>query len=243
MTLADYFPAKAPEMAAMWHPTRNGTLTPRDVTPASHRKVWWTCAQGHVWEAVIGSVVRDGSGCPYCAGKRAIPGETDLATLRPDILEQWDYEKNGGIDPSAILPSTHDRVWWRCSLGHSWQAMVFSRTKEKGAGCPYCTGKKVLSGFNDLGTLKPKLAEQWHPTLNGGLGPEEVSLGSNRKVWWRCGAGHVWQAAVYSRTRSKGTGCPVCAGMVKSPQEPRRGAVRRVGIPVSALDRAGVRSL
>ena len=92
--------------------------------------------------------------------------------------------------------------------------MVFSRTREKRAGCPYCTGKKVLAGFNDLGTLRPELAEQWHPGLNT-LGPEDVTLGSNKKAWWRCKAGHVWQAAIYSRTRRKGTGCPVCAGNVR----------------------------
>jgi len=157
----------------------------------------------------------EGCGCPYCAGKRAIPGETDLATVRPDILEQWDTEKNVGIDPSELLPSSHDKVWWKCELGHSWQAMVFSRAKENGAGCPYCTGRKVLPGFNDLATLKPKLAEEWYQSLNGELKPEDVTLGCNKKVWWQCSDRHVWQAAIYSRTRKKGTGCPVCAGMVK----------------------------
>ena len=201
-----------PHILKLWDPRNK--LSPRQVTAGSHRKVWWICEKGHEWEAVIASVAVEGSGCPYCAGKRAIPGETDLATLRPDILEQWDREKND-LDPSRILPSSHDKVWWRCALGHSWQAMVFSRTKEKGAGCPYCTGRKVLPGFNDLGTLKPKLAEQWHQPLNGKLRPEDVTLGSNKKVWWRCGEGHVWQAFIYARARRNGTGCPVCAGTVK----------------------------
>lgn len=214
-----------PQVLPMW--SRRNTLSPKSVTAGSHRRAWWICNRGHEWEAVVASVAVEGSGCPYCSGKRAIPGETDLATLRPDILSQWDYGKNVGLDPGIILPSSHEKVWWRCSLGHSWQAMVFSRTKEKGAGCPYCTGRKVLAGFNDLGTLKPKLAEQWHRTLNGELKPKDVTLGSNRKVWWQCGAGHVWQAAIYSRTRAKGTGCPICAGVVKSQSLPLRGAKGR----------------
>ena len=215
-----------PQLLSMW--SGRNTLSPREVTAGSHRKVWWRCGRGHEWETVVASVAVEGSGCPYCAGKRAIPGETDLATVRPDILEQWDYERNT-VSPGELLPSAHDRVWWRCALGHSWQAVVFSRTKEKGAGCPYCTGRKVLPGFNDLGTLKPKLAEQWHPTLNGGLRPEDVTLGSNKKVWWRCGEGHVWQAFIYARAKRNGTGCPVCAGTVK-PRSLSRSVSFRAGV-------------
>lgn len=192
------------------------TVSPTEITAGSHRRIWWVCEKGHEWEAMVSSVAIDGCRCPYCAGKRAIPGETDMATMRPDMLVQWDYEKNTTVSPDEILPSSHDKVWWKCELGHSWQAVVFSRTKEKGTGCPYCTGRKVLPGFNDLATRKPKLAQEWHPLLNGELRPEAVTPGCNKKVWWRCAEGHVWQAAVYSRTRQKGTGCPVCAGLVKS---------------------------
>ena len=234
MTLQEHFlktTCLPPEPVRMWDPSRNAdlatthphilpqwsgrnTLLPQSVTAGSQRKVWWVCERGHEWEAVIASVAAEGSGCPYCAGKRAIPGQTDLATVRPELLAQWDYEKNTLV-PSEILPSTHDRVWWKCALGHSWQAMVFSRTTGRPSGCPYCTGKKVLPGFNDLETRNPKLAEQGHPTLNGLLKPAEVTPGSNKKVWWRCREGHVWQAAIYSRTRAKASGCPVCAGTVR----------------------------
>ena len=189
-------------------------LSPTEVTAGSHKKILWICERGHEWEAMVLSIAIDGSGCPYCAGKRAIPGETDLATLRPDILEAWLYEKNQ-VDPEEILPSSHEKVWWICEKGHEWQATVFSRTRERAAGCPYCTGRLVLPGFNDLATLKPKIAEEWYQDLNGDLKPEQVTLGSNKKVWWQCSDGHVWQAAIYSRTRQKGTGCPVCAGKVR----------------------------
>jgi ssDNA-binding Zn-finger/Zn-ribbon topoisomerase 1 len=42
-----------PEVAKEWHPARNGTLTPDQVTPASNKVVWWQCARGHVWEARV----------------------------------------------------------------------------------------------------------------------------------------------------------------------------------------------
>ena len=216
-----------PQVLKLWSP-RN-TVSPTEVTASSHRKVLWVCEKGHEWETLVGLVAVEGCGCPYCAGKKAYPGETDLATVRPDILAEWDYEKNVGISPSELLPSSHDSVWWKCGLGHAWKAVVFSRTREKNpTGCPYCTGRRVLPGFNDLAALKPKIAEEWYQPLNGALTPEDVTLGSNKKVWWQCRDGHVWQAYIYARTRQKGTGCPVCAGVVKPPKKAQRSTVRPV---------------
>lgn len=200
-----------PHILARW--SDKNTLHPTDVTAGSDKKVWWVCEKGHQWEATVYSVVSDGCGCPYCAGKRAIPGETDLATRYPELMTQWDFEKNT-LDPSGLMAGDHRKVWWKCGLGHSWRASIYSRTREKATGCPYCTGRQVLPGFNDLATLKPKLAEQWYKELNGSLKPEDVTLGSNKKVWWKCNDGHVWQAFVYARTKANGTGCPVCAGTV-----------------------------
>ena len=214
-----------PQVLKLW--SGRNDFSPTEITAGSHRKVWWKCEKGHEWETLVAVVAVEECGCPYCAGKRAIPGETDLATLHPDVMTQWDREKNAGVDPRELLPSSHEKVWWTCEKGHSWEAMVFSRTRENSAGCPYCTGRKVLPGFNDLGTLKPKVAEEWHPVLNGKLLPEDVTLGSNKKVWWRCGEGHAWQAVVYSRTRKKSAGCPVCAGVVKQKREALRQAQRK----------------
>lgn len=202
-----------PEAAKLWDAERNAPLSPQDVTPGSKTKVWWHCKKDHRWQAAIFSVAMNRSSCPYCSGLKAVPGETDLETQYPEVANQWDAERNARLDPHTISPFSHEKVWWRCELGHSWQAAPYSRTKEKGSGCPYCTGKKVLAGFNDLATLWPDLAEEWDQPLNGDLTPNDVTPGSNKKVWWHCSHEHIWQTAVYARTRkSKGTGCPICAG-------------------------------
>lgn len=217
--------AVCPELLPFWH--ESNAFSPEQVAPGSHKKALWRCAQGHVWESVIASVAVDGCGCPYCAGKLAIPGETDVATLCPDVAAQWDSLRNGGLKPEEVLPSAHDKVWWLCELGHSYQAVVFSRTRERASGCPYCTGRKVLPGFNDLATRKPKVAQEWHPALNLPLKPEDVTPGSNKQVWWQCRAGHVWKAAIYSRTRKKAAACPVCAGTVKPRQTAPKNRAQR----------------
>ena len=203
-----------PALAKQWHPQKNGRLTPRDVTAGSRKKVWWICKKGHEWQAMIALRTRGTSGCPVCAGKVIVSGDNDLAKIFPEIAAQWHPTLNGNLTPEMVSPYSNRKVWWQCELGHAYFASVSSRTM-KGSGCPYCSGKKDLPGFNDLATVEPAIAAQWHPTLNGSLTPSQVTVGSKKKVWWLCPEGHSWQAVIYSRTGSKKCGCPVCMGRVK----------------------------
>ena len=197
-------------IASFWHGEKNGELELKDVNCGSHRLLWWRCEKGHEWQAAVYTVSRSGK-CPYCSGRKVIPGETDLATTHPQLLAEWDSEKNT-ITPQEISAGSERKVWWKCPKGHSYPAMVFS--KASGTNCPYCAGKKVLKGFNDLQTTDPKIAQQWNCSKNGGLTPGEVSRGSHKKVWWRCEKGHEWQAAIYTRTRERASGCPICHGRI-----------------------------
>ena len=204
-----------PELAKQWHPSRNGTLRPEQVVPGTHRKVWWRCEKGHEWQASVASRASGGSGCPVCSGKQVLPGDNDLASIVPGIAAQWHPEKNGPLIPSQVTVSSNRKVWWRCEKGHTYAATISARVF-RGSGCPYCAGRKVLQGFNDLATVEPKIAAQWHPTLNGTLTPAQVTCGSKKKVWWQCQEGHVWKAVIYSRTGAQKCGCPVCAGRFKT---------------------------
>ena len=215
--------ATHPELAAQWHPTKNGSLTPEAVMAGTTRKVWWQCGKGHEWQAKIVSRACGGAGCPVCAGKRVVSGENDLATLFPRIAAQWHPTENGDLAPSAVSPYSNRRVWWQDELGHAWQSAVSARTR-RDSGCPYCSGKAVLAGFNDLATLAPEVAAQWHPTLNGALTPEQVTPGSHRMAWWQCPSGHIWKAVIYSRAGPQRCDCPVCAGRVSPRRQARYAA-------------------
>ena len=125
------------------------------------------------------------------------------------LLAEWDWEKNtqDGISPDRISHGSTRKVWWKCSKGHGWQTSPNNRGK--GQGCPVCAGRKVLAGDNDLRTRFPAIAAEWS-SKNFGIRPEEVTSGSNKRVWWRCSVcGHEWQTSVANRTAGKG--CPVCA--------------------------------
>ncbi len=202
-----------PQLARQWHPCKNGVLRPYDVAASTHKKVWWICGKGHEWKATVASRTA-GAGCPVCAGKLIIAGENDLESRFPKIAAEWDNDKNGSLTPDMVAPYSNKRVWWQCRIGHEYQAAVGARTMH-GSGCPYCTGHKTLAGFNDLATLEPRLAAQWHDTLNGSLTPQMVTTGSRKKVWWQCPEGHVWMAVINSRTGPNRCGCPVCAGRVR----------------------------
>ena len=128
------------------------------------------------------------------------------------LLTQWHPVRNGPLTPRQVSYGSKQKTWWLCPNGHEWQAAVYTRTA--GRGCPYCAGRKVLPGFNDLATLEPEVAKQWHPVLSGMLTPQMVTTGTHRKVWWECNQGHVWRAAIYSRTGPKKCGCPICAGKI-----------------------------
>jgi len=201
-----------PEVARWWHPTKNGKTQPSEVMPHTHKRYWWQCERGHEWQ-VMPTVLIQGCGCPYCAGKKAIPGETDLATLRPDLTAEWDRERNGKLMPEQVVPGSVKKVWWRCGLGHRYQSCVYSRAD--GTGCPYCAGRKVWPGFNDLATTHPHLVREWHDALNRELTPQDVTKGSHKRVWWQCREGHVWKAVVFSRAGKNAANCPVCAGKEK----------------------------
>lgn len=217
-----------PDIVKQWDFVKNTAFGPTQVSSGSRKKAWWRCEKGHSWEAVIASRAT-GCGCPVCTGKLIVAGENDLASMFPDVAAQWNYTKNHGFTPEACAPASNRKVWWICELGHEYQATVGARTVH-GSGCPYCTGKRVLKGFNDLATIEPRVAAQWHPTLNGALTPEMVTAGSARKVWWQCSDGHVWKAVIHSRTGAKKCGCPVCAGTVKLARQARYASMLEGGV-------------
>lgn len=202
-----------PDLAAEWHPKKNGTLTPDKVIAFTTRRVWWLCERGHEWQARVKDRM-DGTGCPVCSGQKVAEGVNDLESGYPLIAAQWHSVKNGVLTPRQVSASSNRRIWWRCEKGHEWQASVYSRTQMQ-TGCPYCTNRKVLAGFNDLATVEPEIARQWHPTLNESLTPEQVTAGSRKRAWWICSEGHVWKTVIYARTGEKKTGCPFCAGNVR----------------------------
>ena len=395
-----------PTLASEWDYDKNNGLTPIDVMPNSNRKVWWRCSNGHKWQATIANR-NAGKGCPYCSRRYVLEGTTDLQTVNPSVLKEWNYEKNGSLKPEKLSPNSHLKVWWKCQKGHEWKSTIANRNygrgcpicsaeqntsfpeyaiifylekygvasmqsyreygyeldvyipslktaieydgyrwhkdkteqdldknckckkdgiklyriregllplnhysidfaiqrnqkdlpiaiaavlseivgttievdlsrdavyienlreylgkeksilttnpeiaiewnhekngilkpeyfkpaskavvwwqcgkghewkakiadRYKGNSCPYCSGQKVLPGYNDLLTINPNLAAEWNYGKNANMTPENFTPNSNKRFWWKCGKGHEWQATIANR--NSGKGCPYCSG-------------------------------
>ena len=203
-----------PSYLTEWDAKKNKPLTPADISFGSARKVWWKCTNGHQWEASPNQRSK-GNGCPYCSNQRILSGYNDLATLRPDLLEEWDYDNNT-LDPAQISAGTNKKATWVCkTCGQSWTATIASRAKAN-TGCPHCKGNTIsvalkarnLRVLGSLAQTYPELAAQWHPTNNGEETADDVVAGSDKKVWWLGTCGHEWKATINSRV--KGIGCPIC---------------------------------
>ncbi|MBR5767578.1 MAG: zinc-ribbon domain-containing protein, partial [Clostridia bacterium] len=110
--------------------------------------------------------------------------KSNLAADFPSIAKEWDYEKNYPLLPENVGKGYDHAVWWICPKGHSYSARVDHRTYMK-SGCSYCSGKKVLAGFNDLKTRYPDIAAEWNYEKNSGR-PEDYMPGSHESVWWTC---------------------------------------------------------
>ncbi|MDP3142614.1 MAG: zinc-ribbon domain-containing protein, partial [Candidatus Omnitrophota bacterium] len=193
-----------PSLAKEWHPTKNYSLTPQQISPHSGNKVWWLCYKGHEWEAVVNHR-SNGTGCPYCSGRRATK-DTSLQVVNPILAKEWHPTKNGALAPRDVTSNSSKKVWWICKKGHEWVSTIDNRGQ--GKGCPYCSNRAVNED-NCLQTINPALSQEWHPNKNGELAPRDIIPGSHRKVWWICKKGHEWEARVNSRAR--GVGCPYCS--------------------------------
>lgn len=219
-----------PELASQWHFSKNGDLKPIQFTANSNKKVWWLLPYDDPntgrhfdfeWEATIAHR-NDERNCPYLSGRAVWTGFNDIATINHDIAVQWHPTKNGNLKPTQVTANSSKKVWWLLPyddpdtgkhFDFEWRTSVAKRNN--GNGCPYLSGQAVWVGFNDLVTINPELATQWHPTKNGNLKPNQFISGSTKKVWWLLRYDDIktgrhfefeWKAEI--RNRNNGSGCP-----------------------------------
>ena len=130
-----------PELSNEWNYNKNKNILPNDFLPNSTKKVWWKCTKcGYEWQATIGNRTK-GTGCPACYGRVPVPGKNDLQTMAPELLRDWEFDKNIEISPNEVLPKSNKKVWWKCSkCGYEWQSIIANRYN--GSGCPMCAIKR-----------------------------------------------------------------------------------------------------
>lgn len=201
----------ASPLIAKEYDEENNEFSSKEISVGSNKIVNWRCENNHTFRAsVINRTKKNGTKCPYCVGRLSTK-DNNFAALHEDLLLQWDYGKNINIDPTLLRSGSSRKFWWKCQNGHSWSAVLNSRTS-KNHGCPYCSGI-LTPKEKSLAFLKPNFFEEWHWEKNTKIDPYQISIGSDKKVWWKCkfNENHIWRTSVGHRGSKNPTGCPYCS--------------------------------
>ena len=193
-----------PLVAAQWHPTKNGTLTPRDIVAGSRTMCWWSCQLEHEYPATASNRTAAHSACTVCANRAIIIGRNDLATTHPLVAAEWHRAMNEGSGPTEFSAGSNQLVWWLCANDHTFRDTIGNRTR--GASCHTCVR---LAKSSKLLTDRSDLLAEWHPTRNLPLRPSDITLGSNKVCVWLCPNGHSFEQRV--DRRAAGQRCPICS--------------------------------
>jgi very-short-patch-repair endonuclease len=142
---------KFPDLCKEWDYKRNKSK-PEDYSPYSKYSAWWICRKNpcgcHRWRALINTRTNSGNNCGYCCNQLICP-HNNLLAKRPDICEEWDYDKNK-ISPESVPAGTTKKAWWICKNNqlHKWRASISCRNR--GTDCPKCSiskGEKAIQNY------------------------------------------------------------------------------------------------
>lgn len=193
----------SPQIAKEWDYERN-VKKPEEVFYRTSKSYYWKCEKGHSWRARVSDRYK-GSRCPYCYHNK-INYEKSFAYKYPELLKEWDYDKNVEVNPKEVGPTCTKKVWWKCSNNHSFEFSVQFRTK--GAQCPQCRENRIREELK-IRTSIDFLRSQWDREKNQEEFIEEKLL-PYHYYYWKCEKNHKWKETW--EARKKGRGCPYCNG-------------------------------
>lgn len=126
---------KYPRLIEEWDFEKN-TVDFYSVYSTSKKIVWWKCPDCKGSTKVDVGAKINYRGCNFCKNKTLLKGFNDLATKMPEILSEWDYEKNT-IMPSEVLHNSGVKVFWKCQFGHSFETAIRNVAVRK-SKCKQC---------------------------------------------------------------------------------------------------------
>lgn len=200
-SVADAYPEFAAQ-ADGWDPATVGA--------GSNKAYPWHCPEcTHRWSRAPIERKRNPR-CPGCEHRALVVGFNDVATRLPHLVAEA-Y----GWDPTTVRFNEARRVEWKCPREACAQVYDMSPNRRRdGRNCPYCAGKRIAVGVNDLSTTHPDLAGEadgWDPT--------QYTAGSSKRRPWKCSeprCGYRWTASIDNRALQN-TRCPACANKVVVP--------------------------
>jgi hypothetical protein len=171
ISLTNSLAAKLPGLVKLWHPTRNGSLTPRTVLPSWKRSYWWRCPDGpdHEWQRPV----YGGHGlprCPFCANQR-VSITNCLATRDPRVASEWHPRLNGAMTPGPL------------DLGENRLVAVLPKTRMAGTSVPPDAAEDGLPRLPPA--VPPPPSSHDPPDPREDLLPGRFHLTDGRTCRWR----------------------------------------------------------
>jgi Zn finger protein HypA/HybF involved in hydrogenase expression len=192
-----------PHLADEFHPTKNGNLTPDNITAGSHQRVWWLCPTcDHEWPTTRCSnrISKGLTGCPYCNNSVLhSDGRNSMANTHPHLAKEYQG------DATKIMLGGRKKLLWKCSTCDN-EYLQSGRHRANGHGCPACTGRFLHSdGRNSMAVTHPHLALEYQGDAT------KIMAGTHHKIDWKCSTcDHKWEASGHNRVQAN-AGCPACS--------------------------------
>lgn len=142
--------------------------------------------------------------------RREIKMEDSLYFNFPELMKEWDFDKNKEIFPKNILPFSNKKAWWVCLKCKSSYDMDISHRTCENNGCPFCSNQRV-NETNCFANTHTHLLKEWDYERNKNIDPHKITYGSQIHVWWKCGkedCKNQWRTLPH--VRASGSNCPLC---------------------------------
>ena len=206
---------KCPDVAARWSDQNEKTAD--EVLYTSSGSYYLNCTKcGEPYLTRLEFAIEGIDECPYCSGKKLLPGYNSVAVKYPDIAKRWSDKNKKTAD--EVLPTDRGSYYLNCpECGGTYP----TKLQEAIAGedeCPYCSGRKLLPGYNSFDVKHPDLMEEWDYRANYVLAdPKQIKDTCTTRVWWICrkNQDHVYPMTVKNRVMYEKRGreaCPYCKG-------------------------------
>lgn len=213
----------------LWDSKKNGIELEEFEGVQDEDKCWFKCEKGHSFYRTI-SVVKERLSqgrhyCQYCSGTKLMSGVNDIETVYPEVAKLFDNDKNNVKACDISFKESSLDLWFRCKEGHSFRKnlkVVKDGVLNGSEVCPYCNGKELLSGFNDLETVMPNVAKFFDIEKNG-VEPKNVRASDSSDMWFLCKEGHSFVSKsrlvriALDNSKGRSVGCPICKGYVVLP--------------------------
>ena len=130
-----------PNLAKLFHPTKNGYHSPENLKAGTGIKLWWICNKGHEWQRDGYSMknLTSADKCPHCRKANS------MSVTHPELAKLFHPIKNGDYSPNKLKAGTGIKLWWICDKGHEWLSTGNNMTSAARKNfCPKCPKESKL---------------------------------------------------------------------------------------------------